>query len=882
MKKISAAFLSVLLSLSLWANSPLDKKHRTVRAYRVQERIKIDGFLREKVWENPGFNDFVMSEPEDGGKPTETTVVWVAYDDDALYVAARLYDSEPDKIVGRLGRRDDRLDSDWFSFAVDPYFDRRSGFLFQVNPAGSVRDAYLYNDNWRDYSWDGVWEWAVRKDERGWTVEMKIPFSQLRFQKKDKYIWGVNFSRFIMRKQELDTFVWIPREETFTAYVSRFAELTGIEGIKPKPLVEAIPYGVSSVKFSPREEGNPFAPGRSYYSNAGLDFKLGLKSNLTLTGTINPDFGQVEVDPAVVNLTAYETYYEEKRPFFIEGSSIFEFGTGGATMGSNINWEDPQFFYSRRIGAPPHGWARGRFVKQADRTTILGAGKLTGKVGHGWNLGLISALTSREYAEIWQDGKTLLQEIEPLSLYNVARVQKEFDQGARGLGFIATGVFRDLRDPDLASSLAKKSMAFGLDGWSFLDEKRRWVVSGWFGTSYVVGNRDFIFSLQQSPLHYFQRPDASHLHLDPEAESLSGWAGRLTLGKQGGNWLFNLSSGVISPGFEINDLGFQFRGDRIHNQAVAGYVWYHPGKVFRQKILALAGAVDHDFGGNLLEEMFFIFAKGEFVNYWGGEVMAGYKARTWDRDLTRGGPMAESPRAGMLMGRLFSDRRKPVVFFLMADYLRAKTGEEEFTALARIKWKPRSNITLALGPMYNFRYNLAQWVTRVEDPSAVNTYGVRYVFADIIQHTLSASIRVNWAFTPRLTLQAYLQPFIATGDYSRFKELAAPRTYRFNLYGEGNSTIAFLNGFYTVDPDGSGPAPSFSFFNPDFNMRSMRGTVVLRWEYRPGSTLYLVWTQKRMDYENSGVLNLGRDVVDMIKAPGDNIFLLKISYRWGT
>ncbi len=882
MRKTAAILLMAFLTFLLMGKGKEENKEKFIRAYRAEEKIKIDGILSEKVWQNPGTDDFVMWEPEDGGKPTEKTVVWVAYDEDALYVAARLYDSQPAKIVGRLGRRDDRLDSDWFTFAIDPYFDRRSGFEFSVNPSGSIRDAYLYNDSWKDYSWDGVWEWAVRKDEKGWTVEMKIPFSQLRFQKRDKYVWGVNFTRYILRKHERDGFVWIPRNEEFSSYVSKFAKLVGIEGIKPKPLVEVLPYAVGDAKFSPKQEGNPFATGRSFYGNAGLDFKIGLRSNLTLTGTVNPDFGQVEVDPAVVNLTAYETYYEEKRPFFIEGSSIFEFGTGGSTMGMNINWGDPEFFYSRRIGAPPHGLAYGQYVKQPDRTTILGAGKFTGKIGQGWNLGVITALTSREYAEIWEEGEKRFQEIEPLTYYNVIRIQKEFNQGRQGLGFIATGVFRDLRTPEMEGLLSRRALAFGIDGWSFLDKNRRWVLSGWLGSSRVEGSKDYIFSLQQSPLHYFQRPDAPHLRLDPEAQSLTGWAGKLSISKERGNWIINLSTAALSPGFEINDLGFQFRGDRIHNQFIAGHIWYRPGRVFRQKILALGGTVDHDFGGTLLDEMAFIFASGQLLNYWEGQIMLGYKARTYDRDLTRGGPLAESPPAALFTWQIFSDIRKPVVLFLMGDYAKAKTGEENFSVMTKIKWKPRSNFSLSVGPKYYYRHSLAQWVRKVEDPTATLTYGARYVFGEIVQHTISASIRVNWAFTPRLTLQAYLQPFIATGDYENFKELAAPGTYDFNLYGEGNSTISRDGNVYNVDPDGEGPAPSFYFYNPDFNIKSMRGTVVLRWEYRPGSAVYLVWTQNRRTFENTGVLDLSRDFVDMIKAPGDNIILLKISYRWGT
>ncbi len=876
------ALILLLLIPALLMGKAEGKKTREkiVRAYRTHEKIKIDGVLNERVWKNPPVEDFVMLEPKDGGKPTEKTQVWVAYDDNALYVAARLYDSHPEKIVGRLGRRDARLDSDWFTFAVDPYFDRRSGYLFMVNPAGSIRDAQLFNDSWNSYSWDGVWDWAVKRDNKGWCVEMKIPFSQLRFQKREKYVWGVNFERKIIRKNEEDSFVWIPRKDRFSVYVSRFAKLVGIEGIKPKPLAEAVPYIVGDVKFSPKEEGNPFATGHSYYGNAGADFKFGLKSNLTLTATVNPDFGQVEVDPAVVNLTAYETYYEEKRPFFIEGSSIFDFGQGGVSMGMNINWGDPEFFYSRRIGAPPHGRARGQYTKIPDRTTILGAAKITGKVGEGWNLGTLFALTSKEYAEVINQGQEERQEVEPMSFYGVSRLQKEFNGGRQGLGFIATSVFRNINDPSLSSILAKDALVFGIDGWSFLDREKKWVAAGWFGASRVEGEKDYIFSLQHSPLHYFQRPDASHLHLDPEATSLSGWAGRFTLNKERGNWIFGFSAGAISPGFEINDLGFQFRGDVIHLQSIGGYLWTKPGKIFRLKFLATGLALDYDFGGNILSNMSFLFFQGKFNNFWGTQISIGYKAQTYDRDLTRGGPLALSPEGLFMEGGLWTDRSKKIVVTLEGKLIKIKGGEKSVGIGLILKLKPASNLSISLGPEYMYRYSISQWVTRVEDPTSP-TYGARYVFADIVQHTISSSIRINWSFTPRLSLQAYLQPFIASGDYSRFKELAKARSYDFNIYGEGNSTISCNNGVYTVDPDGEGPAQPFSFFNPDFNIRSMRGTVVLRWEYRPGSVLYLVWTQNRMDYANTGILDLGRDFVDMIKAPGDNIFLLKIAYRWG-
>lgn len=882
MKRKSAILLILIFpAILLSQNKKTEhKKVREMRAIRTNEKIKIDGILSENVWQTQGTDDFVMSEPIDGGKPTEKTVVWIAYDDNAIYVAARLFDSQPEKIVARLGRRDDKIDSDWFTFAIDPYLDRRSGYLFSVNPAGSIRDATLYNDGWKDYTWDGVWEWATKIDNNGWTVEMRIPYNQLRFQKKEKYIWGVNFSRFIMRKQELDTYVWIPKGDN--GYVSHFAKLTGIEGINPGIFVEATPYIVGDFTLSPREEGNPFKTGYSYYGNTGLDFKLGIKSNLTLTATINPDFGQVEVDPAVINLTAYETYYEEKRPFFIEGSNIFEFGKGGSTMNMNINWGDPQFFYSRRIGRPPRGYVNSNgYVKYPDRTTILGAAKITGKIGNGWNVGLLDAITAREFAEIDYNGSRSFQEVEPFTNYSVLRVQKEFNEGKQGLGFITTSVIRNMDTGEMKSLLPHRALVFGVDGWSFLDKQKKWVLTGWFGTSYVEGSKDAIFDLQQSPLHYFQRPDASHLHLDENASSMSGWAGKLYFNKEKGNWILNAAIAAISPGFEINDLGFQFRGDVINTQFITGYIWYHPGKVFRTKIIATGFGSAYDFGGNPLNRILLLMVQGELLNYWGGELLFGYIPESYDRDLTRGGPLAKSPEGIFIKPQLYSDRRKPIVGFLTGQFVRMKTGEKNLSLSMHIKWKPRSNLSISLGPEYFYRYSIAQWVTRIEDPLMTSTYGTRYIFADIFQHTISSSIRINWSFTPKLSLQAYLQPFIATGNYSRFKEFRKPKSYDFKVYGEEGSTIEFDGNIYTVDPDGAGPAEPFSFANPDFNMKSLRGTIVLRWEYRPGSTLYLVWTQNRMAYANTGILNFGQDFMDMLTAPGDNIFLIKLTYRWG-
>lgn len=871
----------LFLSLLAWAKVPDPQEQKIVQAILANGPVTIDGILDEKIWQNDGYRDFVQSDPHDGTEPTEKTEFWVAYDEKALYVAARLYDSQPELIRCRLGRRDDFVDSDWFIFAVDPYFDRRSGYQFGVNPSGSIADWTLYNDVEEDDTWDGVWEWNVSIDDKGWSVELKIPYNQLRFPKKEEYIWGVNFRRIIKRKNEKVTFVWVPKEDM--AYVSRFAKLTGIRDIRPGRHIEILPYAVGQGEFSPAEANNPFQTGEKFLANTGLDLKVGLKSNLTLDATVNPDFGQVEVDPAVINLSDYETYYREKRPFFIEGSNIFdEFGRGGSALNVNINWPQPTLFYSRRIGRSPQGYVtQDGYMNFPDRTTIFGAFKLTGKMGKGWNFGFINALTAREYAEIDSDGERFQEEVEPFSYYGVLRGQKVFNEGHQGLGLLATSVIRDLRNDNLSGIINKRAFSLAIDGWTYLDKNRNWVFGGWFGGTMVEGSQEAILALQRSSLHYFQRPDATHVEVDEDATSLFGWGGRLTLGKQKGRFLLHAVLGILSPGFDPNDLGFQFSSsDIINSHVILAYRWPHPGKVFRNVMLYAGPFRNYDFGGNKIWDGFLAAAEGQFLNYWGFETMVAYNPDTISKDLTRGGPLALVPYGYQIDLVIYSDSRKPVVLSSQSSfYRRPKAGYNLSTGIY-LSWKPRSNISFSFGPSYYVRDSYFQWVRRVDDPLMTETYGVRYVFGSINQQTLSGEFRLNWTFTPKLSLQLYLQPFLAVGQYDEFKELARPKTFEYNIYGEGGSTISFDDNIYTVDPDGLGPAPEFSFSNPDFNYKSFRGTAVLRWEYLPGSTLYFVWTQNRADYSNPGDFKLGRDLGDLFTAPGDNIFLVKVSFRW--
>jgi len=853
---------------------------RTITAAPAAGPVVINGVLSESVWQAPGAGGFTQRDPWDGEPASEPTTVWVAFDHDNLYIAARLADSEPDKIIGRLGRRDEFVESDWFDVGLDPYRDRRSGYYFGINPFGSIEDGTLSNDEETDATWDGIWESAARIDEDGWTVEIRIPFDQLRFRRNDIQVWGINFQRLIKRRNEEDHFAWVPKEES--GLVSRFADLVGLAGIASGRRLEISPFALTKAAFSPAVPGDPFRTGSEAAASGGFDLKGGLSSNLTLDLSVNPDFGQVEVDPAVINISDEETYYEEKRPFFIEGASIFDFGLGGPNVYRMFGWEDPDLFYSRRIGRSPQGRpSTAGFTNMPDWTTILGAVKVTGKIGRDFNLGLISAATAREHATVDVDGTRSSAEVEPFSHYGIARGLKEFGEGRSGLGFMATSLLRDLRPGALEDSLSRNALSLGVDGWTFLDKDRGWALAGWGALTTVRGSAGAMTSLQRSPLHYFQRPDADWVEVDETATSLSGWAGRLYVNKQKGNIVFNAAVGAMSPGFEANDLGFHNRGDVFNGHVEAGYRELQPGRTFRNWTITTSYYRNYDFGGNRVGEYIYLDGKGQFLNYWTAILHLDYEPPKYSHYLTRGGPVAFYPSGATIQGQLATDERKPLSFRFRGYFRYHPSGGYNWSLGGGVTWKPSPNFSLSIGPSYTWRYSEGQWVTRVVDPLKTSTYGVRYVLSDIHQKTLPIETRIGWTFSPRLSLQAYLQPYIAAGDFTAFKELRAARTFDFDYYGQGGSTIVSAAGVYTVDPDGpAGPAEPFAFGDPDFSLKSLRGTVVLRWEFRPGSMLWFVWTQQREDHSDPGDLEFWRDMGDLFRAPGQNIFMIKFSYRF--
>jgi hypothetical protein len=854
----------------------IKNKDAILIAEKLNSPIDIDGQLSETVWHNGNtFENFFQRDPEEGAPASERTIIKLAYDEKYLYLGAVMYDSAPDSIMARLTRRDQWVDSDNIMLCLDPYNDKRSGYYFGLNAAGTQLDGVLYNDSWDDDSWDGVWEGKIYRNGKGWTAEMKIPFSQMRFNQSDSMVWGINFRRVIARKNEEAFLVFVPKNES--GFVSHFANLTGFEKIQGSGQLELLPYVTTRAEYLQYEEGDPFHDGKNYIPGAGADLKMGIGSNLNLNATINPDFGQVEIDPAVINLSDVETFFEEKRPFFIEGSSIFNFGYGGARNYWGFNWGSPDFFYSRRIGRQPQGSLPDNvdYYDYPTGTHILAAGKLTGKLGDSWNVGTIQNVTKREYAKISTNEVQSDTEVEPLAYYGIFRAQNEFGEGQQGLGFISTLAFREFQDERLRDEINKSAVTFGMDGWTFLDSSKTWVLAGWTGMSNVSGNEQRLVDLQQSSRHYFQRPDASHVNVDSTKTSLTGYAGRIVLNKQKGNSFVNSAFGFITPGFDVNDLGFLYRADVINWHVGGGYYWSDPTDIYRYLELAAAIFQNYDFGGNKTGEGIFHVGTWQFRNYYSVNWDAAYYPETFNNTRTRGGPLTLNPAGYQTTLFLSSDSRKDWVVSIGIGRYSANPSYDWF-AEASLELRLLPNISFIISPQYSGTFEYSQYVDTYSDISSTKTYGSRYVFAELDQKTLSSSIRLNWTFTPDLSLQLYVQPLISAGDYTNYKELKAPGTYDFMKYGEEGST--FDPETNVADPDGEGPAQPFEIDNPDFNIKSLRGNAVLRWEYLPGSVIYFVWTQTREEAEEIGDFKFEESMTKMVQAEPDNIFMIKVTY----
>ncbi|MCP4572855.1 MAG: carbohydrate binding family 9 domain-containing protein [bacterium] len=853
-----------------------------IRAERLGGPVELDGVLDDAAWQRPGETRHMQNDPDNGCLPRQVTEFWVAYDNSALYVAARLHDSAPDSISARLGRRDTWPSSDWLYINLDTFNDDRNAFSFSINPAGVLGDSKLYNDGWGDNSWDGVWEAATRIDELGWVAEVRIPFSQLKFPASEEQVWGMNLSRRTLRSNERTDLFHNPRGGS--GYGKRFPDLVGISGIEPETSTEITPYLLGKGEFRDVDRDDPFASDPQFSGNAGVDFKTALSNNLTLNAAVNPDFGQVEVDPAVVNLGAYETFYEERRPFFVEDANTFRFGREGLNSNWSFNWMDPMLFYSRRVGRAPQLGIDGDydFVDRPQVTTILGAAKVSGKVGNT-SVGALSAFTAKEKAHLQIDGKEFEQVVEPFTNYSVVRAKVTKPDGTCGLGIMATSTIRDLDDPVSQAALDKRSFTGGIDGFTKLDEDGVWALKAYVAGSHITGSPEAIADMQTSSRRYFQRPDVDHMDYDPDATELKGWVGRAGVNKESGNWRFNSALGYSSPGFEINDVGFQYRTDMINASVTPGYSWREPHGIFRNQSLFLGMYKTWDTGGNPAEYGAGLFYWNQLKNYWSVDSSVFINPERNNPRLTRGGPMMRAPAYRSWDLGLSSDWRKNWVVSVSGGGSSDDGGSRTAFGRVRLEVHPMASLGLTVTPRYTWEQEEAQHYDEITDPAMTSTYGNRYIFADLEYRQFSLETRIDWTFSPKLTLQAYVQPLFAVGRYTDHKELARSSSFEFDRFGRDNgSSIVHdpagdADNPYLVTPDGADPANTFRLADRDFNFKSLKVNMVLRWEYAAGSTFYLVWTQDRVDTQNPGDFDLGRDTRSLLDAQGEHILMVKIS-----
>ena len=833
------------LALAATLAGPANARVDAVAVPASARAVRAGGELSDEFWQSIAPVDaFVERDPVEGGVPSQRTEFRVAYDASTIFVKVLAYDTEPAGIRSYLTRRDGDSPSDWIRVLIDSYHDKRTAYEFAVNPAGVKSDRYWYNDNSSDDSWDAVWDVKVSRDVRGWSAEFKIPFSQVRFSPSESITFGFAVSRQIGRLNETSTWPLLARSAT--GFVSSFGELGGLSiGTSPKRL-ELAPYAVANLTRQ-RPQGNPLLSASAPELAVGLDAKYAVTPGLTLTTTVNPDFGQVEADPAVVNLSAFETFFSERRPFFVEGSGTFNF--------DSECWNGPcSLFYTRRVGRAPHGTdtlpsGDNVYITYPTQSTILGAAKLTGRVGK-FSVGAMYVVTQEETATIVDGGQRFQQAVEPTTRYSIGRARREFANQS-SIGLMATAANRRL--PGTLQFLPSSAYSGGVDFDARL--KKFYSLSGFVAASRVNGDPTAIEAIQQNSRHYYQRPGAASFAVDPARTSLSGTSARIGISKIGGQRLRFMSQvGFKSPGFDLNDSGFLRRADErwLLN-------WFQvrsdvPNKWFRSRNLNVNEYMVWNSDGDRLVNGFNVNGSATFLNSWQAGGGVNTNRLTADDRMTRGGPVVLTEGSDNFWSWFNSDNRRRVSANFFTGGGRNGVGSWFADQEWSLTFRPISPLTITSGVRVNRAVNDTQWTGLVTDTAD------HYVFGRISQTTVALAQRLNFTMTPNLSLQLYAEPFISGGDYSAFKQLADARNRDYSRRYAPFAYDLVANG------------------NPDFNVKSFRTTNVLRWEYKPGSTLFLVWQQARENDAAPGGFRVGRDIHDIFGVAPKNVFLVKLAY----
>lgn len=866
-------FIFCFISNAVFGQETAKRSYKTIK---TEKPPVIDGTLNDEAWETGTWDgSFTQFEPFEGKSPSQPTLFKVLYDNSNIYVAFKAFDSAPDSIVDRMTRRDD-IDGDFVGVAFDSYHDLRTGFVFMVSSAGVKADQIITEDGMsEDDTWDPIWITATARFEGGWSAEMSIPLTQLRFKSNSGEVWGFEALRQIYRHKEMNFWQAIPRSASGNVHM--FGNIEGFENIKPGKQVDMTPYAVGSYEKYPMEAGNPFAKRRDVRGTMGLDGKIGISSNLTLDFTVLPDFGQVEADPSEVNLTAYETFFQEKRPFFIEGKNItsFRVGIGDGDLGND------NLFYSRRIGRRPQlspDLSDNEYSDQPRTTRILGAAKITGKTQNGLSIGILNAVTAEEKAEIDFNGERRYETVEPLTNYFVSRLQKDMNEGKTIIGGVFTNTYRDL-DNSTINSLHRTASSAGFDITRYFWNKN-WILTTTVAVSNVQGSKEAIASTQTSSVHYFQRPDADYIKYDPERTSLTGQAGNIQFGKIGGNWNFVYFTIWKSPGFETNDLGYTKKADEFGQLIWSAYSINKPFSIFNRVRFNFNEYVFWDFGGNFTSQGGNFSIYNQFKNQWSTNFGINYSGKSVSNTLLRGGPSMKLPGSFGEYINISSDSRKKIMASVYASYRKGyQNYSESISTNMSISYRPITTFSLTASPAYSISRSQLQYITKEsfmgED---------RYIFGTLNQKVLSLSFRANYNITPDLSLQYWGQPFLAAISFRDYKRITAPRdpsfTNRFRVFDDTQISFDASNNEYRIDEDLDNNT-DYSFDNPEKNNDVFLSNLVLRWEFKPGSTFYMVWSQSRDYNEPVGEFAVWNNVNNLFtsKKPYD-VFLLKFSYRF--
>ena len=823
----------------------------------------IDGRLDDEAWKQGEWaGGYTQQIPTEGALPSQKTELKILYDDRHVYFAIRAHD-DPAKVHRYPGRRDD-FTGDIVGVCFDSYNSKQNGFEFDLTAGGSKIDLILGNGEteW-DTTWDPVWDGKVAHDERGWTAEFRVPLNQLRFGPQEEQVWGLHAWRWIDRNQEEVQWQLIPRQNTGRMY--QLGELHGIRGLPRPRHVELLPFALGRASTGPSvPEGGTDGSGA-----VGLDAKVGLSSNFTLDATVNPDFGQVEADPSVVNLTAYETFYEEKRPFFLEGRKILAF---------EVEDED-QLFYSRRIGAPPSGvpflGPEEEMTSLPDSTTILGAFKVTGRTDGGLSMAGLQAFTQKETASVTSPLGQRDAVVEPFGSFTAGRLHKDWDKGNTSLGGMLTSTHRWVGDSAVAF-LPTQATTGGIDFTRHF-ANREWVLEATGVASRVTGDPAAILALQTNAVHYYQRPDASHLGVDPNATSLSGHGGMVRFGRSDTSRL-RLTDHFhwYSPGLDLNDVGYLRQADLIANQVFLGWSETTPKGAFRSYSVQLAREDQWDFGGLKTRTQTELETSGQFKNKWRAEASVSYQDVV-DTRMLRGGPALryhDYYEAQLFLG---SDDSRRASAHAHGSYSWARDDDSRgWSSGVGLNLRPSNRLSFSGSVSYEKLLDNLQYVDTADRDSGEP----RWVLGRIDQDTWSFTFRVNLSITPDLTIQYYGSPFIGTGLYSGFKQatdtLAQDNASRFRLYGPQEIAYSTDANAYRVTESEGGK--SYSFRNPDFSFRQFRSNLVARWEWKPGSSLYVVWSQGRTGYVPGWDSSLSSNWDALWQSRSDNVFLVKLSY----